>query len=593
MAIYHFSARAVRRAAGHSAARAIGYQLGERLSQEGKLIPKWLVSDAEKVVAKGIVGWDGDAQNLATAIDAAERVNARLGHSIDAALPHEIDTDERTRLARGMALKLSDQTGAAVTWAVHCPSEAGDARNWHAHFFVAPKNGRTLESYGGKSLPHTRGKEGIEWIQGAREEWGHRVNRSLERAGSTSKVSHLSHAERGIPLTPTLHEGAKFRAISRAGYETQIKKKNEQIQRNDREILDLVRTHRELTGSARRACERTRERERKRAVVRNSGSRMGAGIRNKEIKTDSGSGGNMARWPMDAARERERQTRIGRLRNLWDELKKIDLRKIAAAHGWFVDRDGGAKQMRRADGSSEIVISQVPDGRWVYFSRASGKGGSVIDFLATEIGIAPKDVSKYVSGLTLAEPASMSFRSTLDRREPEPKSQLVDPKKTHTWLMEERGFSRATLEFFADSIKAAPNGRAEFAHVDGGAEIRGENFKGAKAPKSFWLHKPARKIYRVIVCESALDCMAYHELYDEQGVAFVSLAGGTSPEVLERVASLAASLGAEIGAATDADEAGEILAEAIAEAGARAGVTVVRERPSAVDWNDQLRGLSA
>ena len=51
-----------------------------------------------------------------------------------------------------------------------------------------------------------------------REAWADTVNRHLERMGADACIDHRSHAARGLPELPTVHEGVPARTMERKGY---------------------------------------------------------------------------------------------------------------------------------------------------------------------------------------------------------------------------------------------------------------------------------------------------------------------------------------------------------------------------------------
>ncbi len=260
--------RAVSRAAGHTVARAVGYAIGERLRDpSGRQIPLRLVHDAERVLDHGVEGWSAsDLQGLCTACEGAERrCDSALGRTIDTALPDELEHDARVRLVRSFALHLRDQCEQAVVWSVHAPSEAGDARNHHAHFFLSDRaicDGAIAK----KKVPAATSRAaGSAAIVAMRVEWAKRCNAALARAGSCVRIDHRSHADAGIPLEPTEHVGACATHFSRAGYAARTAQKNKKILENDTDTLLTIRS----------ACDGASRRVRARRRNRNRGSRRG------------------------------------------------------------------------------------------------------------------------------------------------------------------------------------------------------------------------------------------------------------------------------------------------------------------------------
>ncbi len=86
-----------------------------------------------------------------------------------------------------------------------------------------------------------------------RSAWADIVNLHLERVGSTERVDHRSHAERGLDEQPTIHEGVAARAMEKKGIISDRCDMNRQIKTDNalmRELKDLVAMLTELVADA-------------------------------------------------------------------------------------------------------------------------------------------------------------------------------------------------------------------------------------------------------------------------------------------------------------------------------------------------------
>lgn len=86
-----------------------------------------------------------------------------------------------------------------------------------------------------------------------RSAWADIVNLHLERVGSTERVDHRSHAERGLDEQPTIHEGVAARAMEKKGIISDRCELNRQIKADSallRELKDLVSMLTELVADA-------------------------------------------------------------------------------------------------------------------------------------------------------------------------------------------------------------------------------------------------------------------------------------------------------------------------------------------------------
>src|SRR5688500_11750361 len=106
MAIYHFSAKIISRAAGSSALASAAYRSASRLYDE-RLERNHDFSNKAGVVHSEVMLPDGapeqlcDRETLWNAVEAAElRKDAQLSREVEFAIPRELDQVEGIRLAR-------------------------------------------------------------------------------------------------------------------------------------------------------------------------------------------------------------------------------------------------------------------------------------------------------------------------------------------------------------------------------------------------------------------------------------------------------------------------------------------------------------
>jgi ATP-dependent exoDNAse (exonuclease V) alpha subunit len=139
------------RANGSSAASAIAYRAGERITDErtGRTYDH---SDRQDVMHKEIVlpskfsnddmEWARARSSLWNAAESAEiRKNARVAREYLVALPVELSPEQRTGLVREFSQELSDRYGFAVDFAIHAPRDfpGSDPRNFHAHLLTTTR----------------------------------------------------------------------------------------------------------------------------------------------------------------------------------------------------------------------------------------------------------------------------------------------------------------------------------------------------------------------------------------------------------------------------------------------------------------------
>lgn len=280
------------------------------------------------------------------------------------------------------------------------------------------------------------------------------------------------------------------------------------------------------------------------------------------------------------------------------DCKRIDLRQIAAHYGWVVDKAGGkgtSTQMRQPDGSREIVVTRAPDGHWLYFARL-GDRGTVVDFFAAELNLDIVAMRRELDNIrhSLTEPATISFSLP-----PSSRATTTTPTISHqraSMTAEEylasRGISPETVQYFGRSITLWRD-CVQFPHTlaDGhGCEYRGAGKQGFSTGghKGAWTHLPPHGAQVIIVTESGIDALSYHQLYPQPDNGYCSTGGATSPAIWPTIAYLAYEQGASIVAGQDNDTAGARMSEELIDAARRQGVAVNRHLPSGKDWNDDL-----
>lgn len=616
MAIYHLSVGAVSRSRGQTAARAIGYALGDRLREpEGRQIPAWITDRrADEIAATGYVGWAGDAQSFASSLEHAERrKDACVARTAVVALPWEVTDRERERLVRGFACWLNDQHGCAVAWAIHRPSEKGDDRNHHAHL-VWSTRASEQGTFGRKKILAMSSdiKTMKSALNAMRVEWEKRTNRTLERSGFAQKVSCKSHETNGIPLIPTQHVGARATAAQRRNkkYENGVQKRNREAVSNAESLVAIAA----VTASARIARSRRRNRP--------TAERVGANRRDLAIASDGeqnlerGRNDTNRRSSVQSSARRSSQDDQPTSRTIpsLDEIKgSVPIDKLAGAHGWRVDLSGGrgsSIQMRHQDQSREIVVSRAGDGHWQYFRRDGTSAGSVIDFAQRELGWGDLgDVRRRLAAaLTkgLPEAPREHFSSRLPKSSAAARPSVVtdlnaevDPQKNADAArdyLRSRNLSDETIEHFAASWAQGSCGEVLFKHQAGGHgfERRGPQIKqfSPDGKKGLWVHRIG-PVDRLVITESGINAMSYAQYHAlPERTSYASTGGGFGPEIARIILEFAKRLGAIVVAAFDGDSAGERFTEAIKLAALEAGAEngVIRETPpeNLNDWNDAV-----
>ncbi|ACI50259.1 MobA/MobL protein [Gluconacetobacter diazotrophicus PA1 5] len=228
MAIMSLSSKPISRSAGRSAVAAAAYRSAEKLTDERTgQIHDYRNKNGVVATACSVGNQRVDRETLWNAAEAAEkRKDGRTAREWLLALPSELSPRDRQQLAAEFAKMLHQKYGVATDICIHEPSRTGDDRNHHAHLMattriVTIENGKPV--FGAKATFELENRERqrrglpstMQEMKGIRREWADMVNHALELAGSTERIDHRSHADRGLDEAPSRHLGPAATAIER------------------------------------------------------------------------------------------------------------------------------------------------------------------------------------------------------------------------------------------------------------------------------------------------------------------------------------------------------------------------------------------
>lgn len=293
----------------------------------------------------------------------------------------------------------------------------------------------------------------------------------------------------------------------------------------------------------------------------------------------------------------------------------INLIAFAASKGYAVDKRDSSRNccmMRHANGD-KIAIGKAADGHWQYYSfRDERDNGDIVEFVQQRSGgrgaFPLGSVRKELRQWTHTEREVPQFVPELrpvvkDRAAVNAAFEKARVVETHPHL-EARALSPATLADprFRGTWRMMPDryGNVIFPHRDleglSGFEVKNKGFTSFAegGDKGLWSSRTRPGDNRLVIAESAIDALSYHQLHPYPGARYVSFAGGLNPrqpELLERAIARMPP-GSTIVAATDRDHDGDVFAKRIAAmCSEHSGVTFVRGAPKlgCKDWNDHLK----
>ena len=234
MAIYHFEAKPIRRALGHSVTAAAAYAArsqitDERTGEVHNYSKKPGLVSAQLVLPPGAGAWASNRADLWNAAEVAEkRKDACVGRQIILALPAELNDQQRERLALDFARSMAEAEGCAVDVAVHAPDAGTDQRNHHAHLIRSTRR-VGLDGMGAKLASEQAGRDRKKDLADLRERWATMANTALERAGEGVRIDHRSNAARGLDAVPTIHVGRYANAPERRQHNAEVKAVNHEL----------------------------------------------------------------------------------------------------------------------------------------------------------------------------------------------------------------------------------------------------------------------------------------------------------------------------------------------------------------------------
>jgi len=203
MAIYHFSAKVISRAAGSSALAAAAYRSAsrlhdQRLERHHDFSNKAGVIHSEVLLPEAAPEQWRDREQLWNAVEAAEkRVDAQLAREIEFAIPREMTQEQGIALARDFVEREFVSRGMVADLNVHWDMGADGLAKPHAHVMLTMREAGE-DGFGAKVRDWNRTDLLAHW----REAWATHVNTRLAELDIDASVDHRSLEAQGIDLQP-------------------------------------------------------------------------------------------------------------------------------------------------------------------------------------------------------------------------------------------------------------------------------------------------------------------------------------------------------------------------------------------------------
>jgi Ti-type conjugative transfer relaxase TraA len=238
MAIYHFSAKVISRAAGSSAVASAAYRSASRLHDE-RLDRHHDFSNKAGVVHSEVMLPDGapehlsDREKLWNEVEAAEkRIDAQLAREIEFAIPRELSPQLGIALARDFVRDEFVDRGMIADLNVHWDVGADGMPKPHAHVML------TMRAVGEDGF----GKKNRDWnrtdlLEKWRERWSEHVNQRLAELDIDARIDHRSLEAQGIELEPQHKTGPAASRMAAQGLESERLEEHQAIARANGEKL--------------------------------------------------------------------------------------------------------------------------------------------------------------------------------------------------------------------------------------------------------------------------------------------------------------------------------------------------------------------
>ena len=289
----------------------------------------------------------------------------------------------------------------------------------------------------------------------------------------------------------------------------------------------------------------------------------------------------------------------------------INLVEYAQSLGYEIDRKKSSQNcivLKDHAGDKILVGVAQADNHYFYYSVWDETDkGSIIDFVQKRKNLNLGEVRKELRAwrrdvqihTSTREPIPKPIPAQKDRHEIIAQFEGFQTLTHHSYL-NQRGISQETINSrrFSGTIYTDSRSNAIFPHQDRdgicGYEIRNQQFKGFSrgGSKGLWCSNGFQDDRRLVICESPIDCLSYHQLFADAHTRYFATGGTLSEkqkDLLRGAFEKIHAKGGEISIATDRDEAGQEIARQLKEIAPQTARMswVVPEHHK--DWNEALQ----
>ncbi len=292
---------------------------------------------------------------------------------------------------------------------------------------------------------------------------------------------------------------------------------------------------------------------------------------------------------------------------------KINLVEYAQNNGYELDRKKSSINcivLKDNQGDKILVGLDKTDNHYFYYSlKNETDKGSIVDFVQKRknlnLGEVRKELRPWINNnyLPTYKPTKKSpiklTPTSKDRYKIVAQFESFPTINNHPYL-NQRGISKDTINSprFKETIYLDSRNNAIFPHRDKegvcGYEIRNQNFKGFSrgGTKGLWVSKSSSNDEKLVICESPLDCLSYHQLFPDDQTRYFATSGTLSEKQKDLLRTAFENIDqkkGEIIIATDRDVGGKELAVELKEIAPKTAQVFLHVPKYQKDWNEALQ----
>lgn len=294
--------------------------------------------------------------------------------------------------------------------------------------------------------------------------------------------------------------------------------------------------------------------------------------------------------------------------------KSINLSQYVASQGYIIswkESHLNSAVMVHDEKKEKLIITRLEGHQWHYFNvdKRYDKG-TIIDFVQRQKRLPLERVREMLRPCLESSGVRVSSWSYADRianlstsRQNVLESFYRGSYLQDSSLLEKTGLTPSTIdcERFKGMIWEDRKGNVLFPHYDRqgllGYEILGQVFRGfsEEGGKALWESQKKDTDQRLVIVDSALDALSYHQLHDGDGKTRYVATGGdlsASQHVLIEHAIEKMPDGSKVILAFEKNGQGDTFAKEVSTLSTSAAVTFERQAPqTGKDWNEELHKI--